>query len=189
MILTNDPNSKLPCIHSYSQPTILVYKRLGSLVDEDCCDHYYHDQLQRIDPEKWGRAVKFASEQFPSLEHEKTANFFQVVLCEYFGKFTEIDGIYTGINQSDGYQYWVFAVPKKPKVLTIERSINDLRQPESDVLLELFKISLAFIAIVGMGYSIFNLLELGSTITKIQNDFIQESKKVKVNGEINPRKF
>jgi hypothetical protein len=178
MILTNDPDSKLPHISAYAQPTILVYKRLGSLVDEDHCNHYYHDQLQRIDPEKWGLAVKFASEQFPDLGHEKTTNFFQAVLCQYFEKFTEIDGIYTGINQSDGYQYWVFALPRKPKPLTIERNISSSRQAESRSLLLSFVPLIAPLACLFAGIQIFNFLELGPAIIKIQNDFNQEIKKI-----------
>jgi hypothetical protein len=178
MILTSDPDSKLPHISAYSQPTILVYKRLGSLVDEDHCNHYYHDQLQGIDPERWGRAVKFASEQFPDLGHEKTANFFQVVLCEYFGKFTEIDGIYTGINQSNGYQYWVFALPREPKPLMIERNISSSRQAESRSLLLSFVHLIAPLACLFAGIQIFNFLELGPAIIKIQNDFNQEIKKI-----------
>jgi hypothetical protein len=186
MILTNDPDSKLPHISAHSQPTILVYKRLGSLVDEDHCNHYYHDQLQRIDPGKWGHAVKFASEQFPDLEHEKTANFFQVVLCQYFEKFTEIDGIYTGINQNDGYQYWVFALPRKP--LTIERNISSSRQAESRSLLLSFVPLIAPLSCLFAGIQILSFLGLGSAITKIQNDFIQEFKEINKINKINPVK-
>jgi hypothetical protein len=177
MILTSDPDSKLPHISAYSQPTILVYKRLGSLVDEDHCNHYYHDQLQRIDPGKWDRAVKFASEQFPDLGHEKTANFFQVLLTEYFETPVEITGVYTGINQSNGYQYWVFAVPKNSKALEIKSRIEpNSRQPESDGFPGFLGFLICLPVFIWVGTWMFDLFELRPAATKIYNNLIQEMK-------------
>jgi uncharacterized protein YozE (UPF0346 family) len=189
MILTNDPDSKLPHISAHSQPRILVYKRFGSLVDEDHCNYYYHDLLQRANPEKWDRAVKFASEQFPDLEHEKTANFFQVLLTEYFETPVEITGVYTGINQSNGYQYWIFASPKKSKTLEIESKIEpNSRQSESNGLSSShgFAFFLILPVVVLISFWIFNYLELGSPVTKMYNNLIQELKQQK-NGNQSPR--
>jgi hypothetical protein len=174
MILTSDPDSKLPHINAHSQPTILVYKKLGSLVNEDCCNYHYQDRLQRIDPEKWVRAVKFASEQFPDLGHEKTANFFQVLLTEYFETPVEITGVYTGINQSNGYQYWVFAVPKNSKALVESKIEHNSRQPESDGFPELIGLLICLPVFIWVVIWTFNLLELLPAVTKIYNNLIQQ---------------
>jgi hypothetical protein len=175
MTLTTDPDSKLPHIQAYSQATTLVYRRPGHSVDEEHCNHYYLDQLRRIDPEKWDHAVEFAAEQFPALDYEKTANFFQVVLCQYFGNFIEINGVYTGIDQGNGYQYWIFATPKKTKILEIE---PNLRQSEPNGLLE--PIGAFFIGLglfIFVSFWIFNFLELVPATTKIYQELKQQSDK------------
>ncbi len=176
-MISTDPDSKLPHIQNYSQPMSLVYKKLGSIVDEDHCNHNYHDLLERGDPEKWDRAVRIATEQFPTMEHGLTANFFQVVLCEYFGTFVEISGIYTGVNRSNGYQYWVFATPKKSKTLEVKSKIEPIsRQSEPDDSLNVLSGFITLFMLIPLIFWIFNLLELGPATMKIYNDFNQKVK-------------
>jgi hypothetical protein len=188
MILTANPNFKLPCIRSYSQPMTLVYKKLGSIVDDDHCNHHYHDLLERANPEKWNSAVKIAAEQFPDLGHERTANFFQAVLCEYFEIPIEITGIYTGINQSNCYQYWVFATSRKSKTLEIEPNLRKIepisRYPELDDSPNVFGIFIGILLFVLVGFWIFNFLELAPATTKIYNDLNQELNQQ--NNRVNP---
>jgi hypothetical protein len=155
----------------------LVYKKLGSIVDEDHCNHHYHDQLEKANPEKWVRAVKFAIEKFPDLWREKTVNFFQTVLCEYFEMPVEISGIYTGTNQSNGYQYWVFAVPKNSKALEIKSRIEpNSRQPESDGFPGFLGFLICLPVFIWVGTWMFDLFELRPAATKIYNNLIQEMK-------------